>query len=361
MATSNNIDIKLYLPAEWHEQSGVQLTWPHAKTDWAPILPDITKVFVELTRAIAKHEKVLIVASDTDEVKATLMRNLGMERLRNVLFHQCETNDTWARDHAAITLTGNNTNNGFKVQNTLLDFKFNGWGEKFAADKDNAITQSLYHEGMLNGTLESHNDFVLEGGALESDGKGTVFTTSQCLLAPHRNQPMTKDDIEQRLKDTLRAEHVVWLDHGNLVGDDTDGHIDTIVRIAPENTLLYVGCDDSHDEQFEDFLALEHQLMSLRTSTGMPYRLLRLPMPDAIYDEGERLPATYANFLIINGAVICPTYAQPEKDKQALQTIAQAYLDREIIGIDARTVIKQHGSLHCLTMQFPQGVIANNP
>ena len=336
----------LYLPAEWHEQSGVQLTWPHAKTDWAPILPDITKVFVELTRAIAKYEKVLIVAPDTDEVKATLMRNLGMER---------------ARDHAAITLTGNTTNNGFTVQNTLLDFRFNGWGDKFAADKDNAITQSLYHEGMLNGTFESHDDFVLEGGAIESDGKGTVFTTSQCLLAPHRNQPMTKDDIEQRLKAALRAERVVWLDHGNLIGDDTDGHIDTIVRTATENTLLYVGCDDSHDEQFEDFLALENQLKGLRTASGMPYRLLRLPMPDAIYDEGERLPATYANFLIINGAVICPTYAQPEKDKRALQTIAQAYPYREIIGIDARTVIRQHGSLHCLTMQFPQGVIANNP
>jgi len=351
----------LYLPAEWHEQSGVQLTWPHAKTDWAPILPDITKVFVELTRAIAKYEKVLIVAPNTDEVKATLMRNLGMERLRNVLFHQCDTNDTWARDHAAITLTGNNTNNGFTVQNTLLDFRFNGWGDKFAADKDNAITQSLYHEGMLNGTFESHDDFVLEGGAIESDGKGTVFTTSQCLLAPHRNQPMTKDDIEQRLKAALRAERMVWLDHGNLIGDDTDGHIDTIVRTAPENTLLYVGCDDSHDEQFEDFLALENQLKGLRTASGMPYRLLRLPMPDAIYDEGERLPATYANFLIINGAVICPTYAQPEKDRRALQTIAQAYPYREIIGIDARTVIRQHGSLHCLTMQFPQGVIANNP
>ena len=270
MATSNNIDMTLYLPAEWHEQSGVQLTWPHAKTDWAPILPNITKVFVELTRAIAKYEKVLIVAPDTDEVKATLMRNLGMERLRNVLFHQCDTNDTWARDHAAITLTGNNTNNGFTVQNTLLDFRFNGWGDKFAADKDNAITQSLYHEGMLNGTFESHDDFVLEGGAIESDGKGTVFTTSQCLLAPHRNQPMTKDDIEQLLKAALRAERVVWLDHGNLIGDDTDGHIDTIVRTAPENTLLYVGCDDSHDEQFEDFLALENQLKGLRTASGMP-------------------------------------------------------------------------------------------
>lgn len=351
----------MHLPAEWHEQSGVQLTWPHANTDWAPILPDIIKVFVEMTRAITKREKVLIVAPNTDEVKAILMRNLGMERLRNVLFHQCDTNDTWARDHAALTLTGNNTNNGFRVQNTLLDFKFNGWGEKFAADKDNAITEHLYHDGMLNGTLESHKDFVLEGGAIESDGQGTVFTTSQCLLAKHRNQPMTKDDIEQRLMQALRAKRIVWLDHGNLIGDDTDGHIDTIVRTAPNNTLVYVGCDDSHDEQFEDFLALENQLLTLRTEAGMPYKLLRLPMPDAIYDEGERLPATYANYLIINGAVLCPTYAQPEKDMLAMQIIAQAYPNREVVGIDARTVIKQHGSLHCLTMQFPQGVLVNNP
>ena len=182
--------------------------------------------------------------------------------------------------------------------------------------------------------MEEHLDFVLEGGSIESDGKGTVFTTSQCLLAPNRNQPLSKEGIEDYLKRVLCAERIVWLDHGNLIGDDTDGHIDTIVRIAPDDTILYVKCDDYKDEQFQDFEALESQLQCLRTKEGKPYRLLPLPMPKAMYDDGDRLPATYANFLIINGAVLVPTYNQPELDKKAMEIIQQAFPDREIVGID---------------------------
>jgi dinuclear metal center YbgI/SA1388 family protein len=194
-------------------------------------------------------------------------------------------------------------------------------------------------------------------GEKEVDGKGTIFTTSQCLLAPHRNQPFTQQDIEKQLLNFFHAKRIVWLDHGNLVGDDTDGHIDTIVRVAPHDTLLYVGCDDAEDEQYADFQALEKQLKGLLTYEGYPYRLLRLPMPDAIYDDDERLPATYANFLIINGAVIYPTYGQPEKDEEARRQIQLAFPDREIIGVDSRTIIRQHGSIHCLTMQLPEGTI----
>ena len=200
--------------------------------------------------------------------------------------------------------------------------------------------------------MSSHDDFVLEGGAVESDGHGTVFTTSQCLLAPNRNQPLTQYGIEVQLRRRLHAQRIVWLNHGHLIGDDTDGHIDTIVRCAPDNTLLYVACDDPSDEQYEDFQALENQLKSLRTAEGEPYRLLPLPMPDAIFEDGERLPATYANFLIINWGVIVPTYAQPEKDDRAVATIAQAFPGREILRLDARTIIRQHGSVHCITMQY---------
>jgi agmatine/peptidylarginine deiminase len=206
-----------------------------------------------------------------------------------------------------------------------------------------------YYEYVMRDNL----DFVLEGGSIESDGKGTVFTTSQCLLAPNRNQPLTKKGIEEYLKKTLCAEQIVWLDYGNLIGDDTDGHIDTIVRIAPNDTILYVKCEDKNDEQFDDFKALENQLQSLRTKESKPYRLLPLPMPKAMYDNGDRLPATYANFLIINGAVLVPTYNQPDLDKKAMDIIQQAFHDREIIGIDAQVAVRQHGSLHCLTMQFP--------
>ena len=350
----------LIMPAEWYPQSGVQLTWPHARTDWKPYLAEINKVFIELTKVIAHREIVLIVTPNSDKVKELLIQKMGIELLRNVRFHQCETNDTWARDHAAITLVHRDTNRAFSLKKCLLNFRFNGWGEKFAADKDNEITYSIYRNNVLNANMENHTDFVLEGGAIESDGEGTVFTTSQCMLAPHRNQPLERTDIEQHLKTTLRAERIVWIDHGQLIGDDTDGHIDTIVRTAPNQTLVYVGCEDKHDEQYEDFKALEQQLKTLTTIDGKPYKLLKLPMPYAIFDGNERLPATYANYLIINGAVICPTYGQPENDKKAQHIIAKAYPNHDIIPIDARTVIRQHGSLHCLTMQYPQDVLSTN-
>ncbi|MBO7108674.1 MAG: agmatine deiminase family protein, partial [Prevotella sp.] len=235
---------------------------------------------------------------------------------------------------------------------------FNGWGEKLPAELDNAINRRLYEDGSVKGEYVNHLDFVLEGGSIESDGKGTIFTTSCCLLAPHRNQPLTKEQIEERLKEYLYADRVLWIDHGQLTGDDTDGHIDTLVRIAPNDTLLYVGCDDPQDEQYEGLRLMEEQLRTFRTIDGKPYTLKKLPMPHPIYDEdGQRLPATYANFFIINGAVLCPTYAQPDLDAEALHIIGEAFPDREIVGIDCHSLIKQHGSLHCCTMQFPIGVL----
>ncbi len=302
--------------AEWEPQSAVQLTWPHKDTDWAPILPEITAVYEEMKREIESRETVIVV----DDIPH---------------------NDTWARDHGFITVEENG-------QLILLDFKFNGWGEKFAAELDNDINRQLYEQQLVKGIYELHLDFVLEGGSIESDGKGTIFTTTCCLMAPHRNQPLTQQEIEQQLKEWLGAERIVWINHGSLIGDDTDGHIDTLVRIAPNDTLLYIGADDEHP----DLLLMEQELQQLRTIDGHPYRLLRLPMPRPIYDDGERLPATYANYLVINGAVLVPTYNQPDLDQEAISTIGKAFPDREIIGIDCRAVIRQHGSLHCCTMQY---------
>ena len=303
----------------------VQLTWPHAKTDWAPMLEEITKTYNEMAREISKREELLIVGEPN--------------------------NDTWARDHGFITLVDD------KGDAKLLDYCFNGWGEKFEAELDNAINRRIYDEGKVKGEYVDCLDFVLEGGSIESDGKGTIFTTSCCLLAPHRNQPMTKDEIEARLKKDLCAERVLWIDYGNLVGDDTDGHIDTLVRIAPNDTLLYIGCNDEADEQYEELKKMEEQLKTFRTMEGEPYKLVKLPTPRPIYDEdSERLPATYANFLIMNGAVLVPTYNQPDLDAEAMKLIGEVFPDREIVGIDCRSVIKQHGSLHCCTMQYPEKV-----
>ena len=315
----------------------VQLTWPHEATDWAPILADITAVYEEMAREISKREGLLIVAPEGTHLPSPLTHHLT----------PITSNDTWARDHGFITVEELSPIT-HQPSPILLDFCFNGWGEKFEATLDNQINRHLYEQGLVKGTYEDHLDFVLEGGSIESDGKGTIFTTSCCLMAPHRNQPLSRQEIEERLKTYLGAERIVWLEHGSLMGDDTDGHIDTLVRICPDDTLLYTGGDEDHP----DLALMEQELQALRTLDGKPYRLLKLPLPRPVYDEGERLPATYANYLVINGAVLVPTYNQPDLDAEALRTIGEAFPDREIIGIDCCPVIRQHGSLHCCTMQY---------
>ena len=360
--TMNNHTYRL--PAEWEPQSGIQLTWPHDETDWAPMLSDILTTYRQMALEISKRERLLVVAP---EGKAP-----------DMLHVVCPTNDTWARDHGFITLIpaeehqpqGHSTLHTVQREGTgealLLDFRFNGWGEKFPADLDNAINRRLYDVGAVKGRYVDHLDFVLEGGSIESDGRGTIFTTSSCLLAPHRNQPLSREEIEDRLKQYLCANRVLWIDHGYLAGDDTDGHIDTLVRICPDDTLLYVQCTDPADEHYHELQLMEQQLRTFRTSDGRPYRLLPLPMPHPVYDDEpcatdneqcSRLPATYANFLVVNGAVLCPTYNQPDRDEQALQTIRQAFPDRDIVPIDCRSIVRQHGSLHCCTMQFPEGAL----
>ena len=336
---------KYILPPEWAVQSAIQLTWPHAGTDWLPYLDDICAVYVEMADIATRYEKLIVVTPEPENVWRQLNTRLTKRQLENVTVHECLTNDTWARDHGFITLKDGDSAR-------LLDFRFNGWGEKFPAKLDNAINRSLYANHVVKGEYVDMNDFVLEGGSIESDGKGTVFTTSQCLLAPRRNQPMTRTEIEQRLKDSLCAERIVWIDYGHLDGDDTDGHIDTLVRTAPDDTLLYISCTDPNDSHYDDLRMMEEQLKTFRTADGRPYRLIRLPMPHPIYDDGYRLPATYANFVIINGAVIYPTYGQPDTDAEAAKAIKEAYPERNIIGVDSRTVIRQHGSLHCCTMQL---------
>lgn len=336
-----------FLPAEWHPQSGVQLTWPHAGTDWAYMLDEVQECFVRIASAIAERELLLIVAPDTETVRKQLA---GRVNLDNVRFHACPTNDTWARDHGALTLL-----EGDKP--LLLDFCFNGWGMKFAAAADNLITRSLCRAGMLQGEYLNRLDYVLEGGSIESDGEGTLLTTSECLLSVNRNETLNRAGVESYLLRTFHAERVLWLDHGYLEGDDTDSHVDTLARLCPGHTIAYVQCTDPMDTHYDALRRMEAQLQTFRTPAGMPYRLLPLPMPDAVVVDGERLPATYANFLVVNGAVLYPTYLQPDKDAQAARVLAQAFPGRDIVGIDCRPLIKQHGSLHCVTMQYPLNVL----
>lgn len=351
---NKNIETSFRLPAEWEKQSAIMLIMPHEDTDWKPYLADIVNTYVEMANAITRYERLLLTTRVVEATKKHFSKHLSKAQMERITFVECDNNDTWARDIAPISLV---TKDG---KRRMLDFCFNGWGEKFAAEKDNQINAQLAQTGLFDAEIVSHKDFVLEGGSIESDGKGTLFTTTSCLLAPHRNQPFTREEITHYLLQHIPSKRVVWLEYGCLEGDDTDGHIDTIVRCAPNDTLLYIKCEDKNDVHYSDFKALEKQLRTLRTLEGKPYHLLALPFTNAVYDEAERLPATYANFVILNGAVLVPTYNQPANDTKALEVIKQAFPTYDIIGIDAQTVVRQHGSLHCLTMQLPEGFLSNN-
>lgn len=319
------------MPAEWEKHDAILMSIPTTGTDWADIINEVTDCYNNILKIISAREKVYIVAPDGFTPECN---NSNIEIL-NVPY-----NDTWTRDYGPITIV--------ESDGTVkhLDFGFNGWGLKFASDRDNLVTSRITDRIGLN--RENHLGFILEGGSIESDGKGTILTTSTCLLSPNRNGDLNREDIEKYLASSLGADRVLWLDCDPLEGDDTDAHIDTIARLAPDDTIIYVGCDDPYNPNFRSLKTLESQLKELRTADGEPYRLLRLPSPAPI--DGD--PATYANFLILPDAVIVPTYGQPDNDAEAVRIIAEAFPGREIETVDCRALIKQHGSLHCATMQL---------
>lgn len=339
---------RVIFPAEWYPQSAVQLTWPHKGTDWAPLLSEVIPCFVTIAKEIMKREKLLIVCPDEQEVRAVL----GEVDESKIIFREMDTNDTWARDHGGISVFDGE-------ESMVYDFTFNGWGMKFAADKDNLINRNLiYSNTFADGIIPANmQPFVLEGGSLESDGKGTLLTTAECLLSSNRNEYLDRSQIEQHLKDIFGFERILWLESGYLAGDDTDSHIDTLARFCSEDTIAYVKCADENDEHYDELLQMEEEIKAFLQTNGEPYNLIALPMADEVIWAGDRLPATYANFLIINGAVLLPFYNSP-KDEIARVALQKAFPDREVIGINCLPLIKQHGSLHCVTMQFPEGFIS---
>lgn len=335
------------LPAEWEAQSGVLMAWPHRDTDWAEILPEVTECYADIIAKISAVTAVTLVGP-ARECEAAL-KAAGLDANRRVRFIDIPTNDTWARDFGPVTVE--------TPEGPLpIDFKFNGWGLKFAADRDNLINRALTAEGVLP-RLENRLSFVLEGGSIESDGRGTVMTTSECLLSPNRNGGLSRQQIEHELMEALGAERVLWVDHGALSGDDTDSHIDTLARFVDHDTIVYVGAGDPADPDHEGLAAMLDDLRALRTAEGQPYHLVELPLPDPIYDDdGMKLPATYANFLISNGTVFMPTYGQMRKDTLAAMTLQSVMPYHRIVTADCRALIKQHGSLHCITMNLPEGL-----
>lgn len=334
------------LPAEWEQQACVQLTWPHRDTDFAYVYDRAVACFVSIAREISKRQKLIIACKSKEKV----LQELGFVMNQNISFYEVETNDVWARDHGAITVLENNTT-------CLYDFTFNGWGQKFPAEKDDKITKALFDANAFPKASYKKIPFVLEGGSIESDGKGILMTTESCLLSKFRNSNMSKSQIEIFLMKTFNLKKILWLSHGELAGDDTDGHIDTLARFVDEHTIAYVSCADANDVHYDDLQAMKRELESFTDENGQPYQLIALPMTPAIFDEsGNRIPATYANFLIMNDAILLPIY-NCETDKKAIAILQQTFTTKEIVPIDCSVLILQHGSLHCVTMQYPQGVL----
>lgn len=337
---------------EWHPQDAVHLTWPSPRSDWAPLLERIEATMEAMVVAIARYQAVLVAVPDaaTRSHLAYRFACLGVDPGRLKLM-VAPADDTWTRDHGPIGVARNGAPR-------LLDYVFTGWGGKFEASRDNTLTRRLAEAGAFACPVESR-DLVLEGGAIETDGEGTLLTTEACLLNPNRNPDLDRTSLEARLKAELGVSRVLWLANGHLEGDDTDSHVDTLVRFCDPDTLAYVRCDDPDDSHYPALAALETELHALRRADGEPYRLVALPWPRPCHDpvDGHRLPATYANFLIINDAVLVPSYGDAA-DSRALAALGEAFPGRDIIPIDCLSVIRQHGSLHCLTMQLPQGSLS---
>ena len=329
------------------------ITWPHQHSDWAGSLPTIEQFFIQLTNAITRFEKALIVCYDEQHREhITDLLETSQVALNNIIFFTANTNDTWTRDYGPIYLRSESDD---ELQ--LLDFQFNAWGNKFIADKDNLVSASLKQQGILNCRDYQHIELILEGGSIDADGKGRVLTTKQCLLNKNRNPDLTEAEIENQLKALLQVEEILWLSEGMIAGDDTDSHIDMLARFTDENTIVYASCDDAGDEHYAPLAAMKKQLEQLQTTANKPYLLKALPIPAAIYNaDGDRLPASYANFLIINNAVLLPVY-NDKHDQVAIDVLQSCFPDREIIPVDARAAISQGGSLHCLTMQLTSGVL----
>jgi len=332
-------------PAEWEKQSAVLIAWPHKTGDFSNNLESVEQSYSVIADTITQYQRLIIVCRDDihqQHIKALITRHDDID------FIHATVNDIWVRDTVFLSVE---KDGGI----THLNFLFNGWGEKYQHQNDNDLNHKLLNAKPFKGKAHKDIDFILEGGSVESDGIETILTTKQCLLNPNRNKGLTQQEIEQQLLVNLGAKRVLWLDQENLSGDDTDAHIDTLARFCSANTIAYTSCKDPDDLHYTSLKYMERQLQEFRNPVGEPYHLVALPLPKPIFDEeDQQLPANYANFLIINHAVLVPTYSDP-MDDIALKRLGECFPQHEIIAIPCRPLVHQYGSLHCMTMQFPAG------
>ena len=324
------------LKAEWERQNLILMAYPHKKSDWNEDLEAAKVPFFKMAQAIAYSELVYLLCDDVNEAKKDFCSTT------NIIFIEAKYNDTWVRDYGPLSLD-------LDEKSALADFKFNGWGGKFEASLDNKITKFLYSKGYFGGAKLISLDYELEGGAIESDGAGVILTTKSCLLNPNRGVK-EQTEVEDFLAKNLGAKRVLWIENSYLEGDDTDGHIDMLARFVSPDTIAYIKCEDTKDSHYKSLLEMEKELKSFKRLDGRAYNLIPLPFTEPKYKEGKRLPASYANFLITNKAIILPTYQSP-KDKEAIKILKNLFPNKEIIPIPSLKLIEQGGSVHCSTMQ----------
>lgn len=325
------------------------LAWPHADSDWHTLLPAVEDDFIQLAEAILQHEALLVICRDGDHRRHIESRLHNTTNLFSVHFFETPYNDTWCRDFGPITVIHNG-------QPVLLDFQFNGWGNRYDATLDNQITQKLQQQNFFR-AAKLEIDFILEGGSIESNGAGTLLTTGSCLLNKNRNH-VNKQEIEILLNQHLHTHRILWLKHGQLEGDDTDSHIDNLARFVARDAIAYLSCDNPSDVHFSGLQKMQRELRDFRQPDSEPYRLIPLPLPEPCVSrlDGRRLPASYLNFLIINNAVLVPKF-DCEADDIAQQALRQCFPGRKIIAINSQGFIEQNGGIHCLTMQLPRDTL----
>lgn len=333
------------LPAEWEKQTALLLTWPHQFGLWGEMLPETERVFVQIAELTSHYQPVIVSCYSAEHQQhiLSLLKNTTADTSQ-ISYYIIPSNDSWVRDHGPISIQ---VNGHFE----LAKFGFNAWGEKYRYDLDNTIVPRLAGQQAFNNKPLHTYDWILEGGSLETDGAGTLLTTESCLLNPNRNPTLSRTQIEKRLAQDLGITRVLWLKNSQLTGDDTDGHIDMLARFCDPNTICYT---TTHTDSIDapSLMAMATELRALRTSTGQPYNLIPLPPIKAKFSaSGEQMPASYANFLVINDAVLVPIY-DDENDAAALACLQACFPTRTIHGINSLALIYMHGSIHCSTMNL---------
>jgi agmatine deiminase len=336
------------MPAEWAPHRGTWLSWPHKAASWPGKFGPVPGIFAALVRTLAEHEEVHInVAGPAMEAAVrSLLADEGADT-GQVFFHANPTNDAWCRDHGPIFVTRERDG---RSEQAIIDWDYNAWGGKYPPyDLDDVVPTRI---GRELGLPVFTPGLVMEGGSIDVNGCGTLLTTEACLLNPNRNPTRSRAEIEQALRDQLGVTAILWLGDG-IAGDDTDGHVDDLTRFVDEHTVVTAVEHDPTDENHEPLQANLERLRGMRDQDGRPLEVVPLPMPRAIRHDGQRLPASYANFYIANGLVVVPTY-DPPRDEEALAVLRRCFPDREVVGIDCTDLVWGLGAFHCVTQQWPR-------